>query len=228
MQFIRHNGVQTLKPHPHRLTRRALAARLILLLGILSSCSQSTRAQNFSVTGGNNIDYFINGQSDPGFTLQRGVTYVFQLSNLAFHPFWIKTNSGFGSAGAFNNGVVNNGANAGTVTFTVPANAPDTLFYQCGNHGSMLGVLSITTPATPPTVRIVHIAVGPTILVTSTGTNGWSAIPEFKCDAAATNWTPVASYTNLFNNGTNLTGFDRLDPICGSPAVFIRIRNQPN
>ncbi len=200
----------------------------MLLICVLLAGGPIARAQNFADTGGNNIDYVINGQNDPGFTLQRGVTYVFQLSNVPFHPFWIKTNSGFGSAGAFNSGVVNNGATAGTVTFTVPANAPDTLIYQCGNHGSMLGILSITTPVTPPTVRIVHIAVGPTILVTSTGTNGWSAIPEFKCDVATTNWTPVASFTNLFSNGTNLTGFDRLDPICGSPAVFIRIRNQPN
>jgi hypothetical protein len=202
--------------------------RLTILLAFLTGLPGAVEAQTFNVTGGNNIDYTINGQPDPGFTLQRGVTYVFQIGNLPFHPFWIKTNSGFGGAGAYPNGVVNNGATSGNITFTVPADAPNSLLYQCGNHGSMLGTLTIVTPATPPTVRIVHLAVGPNIVVTSTGTNGWSAIPEFKCDAAATNWTAVVSFTNSFANGTNTTRFDRLDAICGSPAVFLRIRNQPD
>jgi hypothetical protein len=199
-----------------------------LVLLFLAALPVLAPAQNFNVTGGDFIDYIIDGQRDPGFTLQRGVTYVFQLSNVAFHPFWIKTNSGFGGAGAFLSGVVNNGAASGNVTFTVPASAPDTMFYQCGNHGSMLGVLTVVTPATPPTVRIVHIAVGQSIVVTSTGTNGWSVIPEFNCDPATTNWTAVASFTNSLVNGTNVTSFDRLDAICGSPAVLLRIRNQKN
>lgn len=66
------------------------------------------------------------------------------------------------------------------------------------------------------------------IVVTSTGTNGWNVFPEFKCDFTAPNWMPVASFTNAFNNGTNITGFDRLEAICGSSNVFIRIRNQQN
>ena len=90
----------------------------------------------------------------------------------------------------------------------------------------MTGNLTIVTPASPPTVRIVHLTVANTIIVTSTGTNGWSVFPEYKCDLATTNWIPVPAFTNSFNNGTNITGFDRLEAVCGSPAVFIRIRNQ--
>lgn len=200
------------------------------LRGLLLACACGSGlavcAQTFNVTGGDFLDYTINGQPDPGFTLQRGVTYVFQLSNVGIHPFWIKSSLGFGSAGAFSTGVVNNGATSGSVTFTVPAAAPDQLFYQCGNHGSMAGTLTIVTPASPPTVRIVHIAVGDSVVVTSTGTNGWSAIPEFKCDAVTTNWTVVAPFTNNFANGTNTTSFGRLEAVCGSPSVFLRIRNQ--
>lgn len=201
--------------------------RLALLwLGLI--CAQVSLAQDFTVSGGNNTDYTINGLPDPGLSLQRGVTYVFQLGSLPFHPFYIKSTSGFGSAGAYNNGVVNNGATSGNITFTVPADAPNTLFYQCGNHPSMLGTLTITTPATPPTVRIVYINVADFITVKSTGTNGWSASPEFKCDISAPEWSPVANFTNNFTAGTNTTTFPRLDPICGSPSVLIRIRNQAN
>ena len=66
------------------------------------------------------------------------------------------------------------------------------------------------------------------ITIKSTGTNGWSATPEFKCDASAPTWSPVATFTNTFNAGTNTTTFPRLDPICGSTNVLIRIRNQAN
>ena len=204
--------------------RFRLATFLLCLIWAQTAMAQN----NFAVTAGDTFNYTINGQPDPSFTLQRGVTYVFQINNLVIHPFWIKTNSGFGNAGAYANGVSNNGATSGNVTFTVPANAPNTLFYQCGNHPSMLGTLTITTPATPPTVRIVYINVSNFITVRSTGTNGWSASPEFKCSLTAPAWSPVANFTNTLNAGTNTTTFPRLDPICGSTNVFIRIRNQSN
>lgn len=200
----------------------------LILLGVSLAWTPISFAQNFAVTDGDSIDYTINGQPDPGFTLQRGVTYVFQINNLIFHPFYIKSASGLGSAGAYNNGVVNNGATSGSLSFTVPADAPNTLFYQCGNHPSMFGTLTITTPATPPTVKIVYINVADFITVKSTGTNGWSASPEFKCDISTPEWSPVANFTNNFTTGTNTTTFPRLDPICGSTNVLIRIRNQSN
>ena len=189
--------------------------------------AQTTNA----VTSGNFIDYTINGQADPGFTFQRGVTYVFTLNGITFHPFWIKTNltgSFTGGAGSFNSGVINNGGTSGSLIFTVPANAPNQLFYQCGNHSSMSGVLTVVTPATPPTVTIVFIDVANFITVKSTGTNGWSAVPEFRCGSGSTNWTAVASFTNAFANGTNTTTFPRLEAVCGSTNVLVRIRNQSN
>ena len=123
-------------------------------------------------------------------------------------------------------GVVNNGATSGSVTFTVPAAAPDQLFYQCGNHSSMNGLLSIVTPPSPPTVKIVFINVADFITVKSTGTNGWSAVPEFRCGLDNTTWTAVANFTNSLANGTNTTTFPRLEFICGSTNVLLRVRNQ--
>jgi len=207
--------------NPYRL-KKLLAILLPLLLPVF------TYAQSFSVTASGLTAYVIDGANNPTLTLQRGVTYVFNLSNTGIHPFWIKSSLGSGAAGAFNTGVVNNGNTAAAVSFTVPANAPSQLFYQCGNHSGMTGTLNITTPATPPTVRIIYVDVAQFITIKSTGTNGWSAIPEFKCSASAPAWSPVASFTNTFNVGTNTTTFPRLDPICGSTNVLIRIRNQSN
>jgi hypothetical protein len=206
-----------------------VSLRLAFALTTLCSCENFTLAQSFNVTGGDSINYTINGLPDPPFTLQRGVTYVFSLSNLngiPSHPFWIKSSLGLGSAGAFNTGVVNNGATTGSVTFTVPAAAPDQLFYQCGIHSSMNGVLTIVTPASPPTVNIVFINVADFVTVKSTGTNGWTAVPEFKCGLDDPDWTAVANFTNNLVNGTNTTTFPRLEAICGSTNVLLRVRNQ--
>ena len=205
---------------------------VLLLLAVLAHTIQ-VQAQTNRVTAGDGISYTINAQANPPFTLQRGVTYVFLLSGtVSFHPFWIKTNLGgffSGGAGAFSNGVINNGATSGSLTFTVPASAPDQLFYQCGIHPGMAGPLTITDPpAQPPTVKVVFINVADFITVKSTGATGWSAVPEFRCGTDGTNWTglPAGQFTNSFANNTNTTTFPRIEAVCGSPNVLIRIRNQ--
>jgi hypothetical protein len=200
----------------------------IFSITIFFTCE--VQAQTNFVTGGNVVNYTINGLPDPPFTLQRGVTYVFALSNVGGHPFWIKTNAGFVAEGAFMTGVINNGGTSGSVVFTVPASAPNSMLYQCGNHTSMTGTLTIVTPVSLPTVKVVHINVGPFITVKSTGTNGngWNVIPEFNCGLNTTNWGVINPFTNSFSSGTNTTTFPRLEAICGSTNVLIRIRNQSN
>jgi hypothetical protein len=86
--------------------------------------------------------------------LYRGATYTFHLdSSLSNeHPFYITTDNGSGFVagqyvGEYTSGVTgsrNDGSTGkGTLTFTVPLDAPDTLYYQCGNHQSMRGVITI-------------------------------------------------------------------------------------
>lgn len=84
----------------------------------------------------------VNG-SNPDLTLKRGSTYEFRV-NAPGHPFWIKTDQSTGTDNAYSNGVTNNGAAEGTLSFTVPADAPDILYYVCEFHSPMTGVLTIT------------------------------------------------------------------------------------
>ncbi len=211
---------------------KSLLSVVCLTLCFVSVCEVRAQITN-AVTSGNFTDYTINGLADPAFAFQRGVTYVFTLNGILGHPFWIKSVLGgnfSNGTGAFNTGVINNGATSGSLIFTVPSNSPNQLFYQCGNHGAMSGTLNIVTPATPPTVKIVFIDVAQFIMMKSTGTNGngWSVIPEFNCGLSSTNWSNINSFTNSFNSGTNTTTFPRLESICGSTNVLIRIRNQSN
>lgn len=88
-------------------------------------------------------NYVLNGGGftnalDPVLTLARGGTYTFTMVYPGVHPFYIKTAPTIGTADAYNSGVTNNGALTGqTLTFTVPIDAPDILYYRCSLHGSM-------------------------------------------------------------------------------------------
>ena len=90
------------------------------------------------------------GENNPILKLYRGNTYKFNV-NAKGHPFYIMTEpyksqvAEDGSTSTlFSTGVTNNGTDYGVVTFTVPlTGAPDTLYYQCGNHDAMYGILQI-------------------------------------------------------------------------------------
>jgi hypothetical protein len=97
--------------------------------------------------------YIINGQDNPNLVLIRGNTYVFNL-NLrgGIFPFWIKTKISLGESDAFDRGVTRNGSDSGLVTFVVPEDAPDKLYYASENRINMSGEFEIqdATPGTGP------------------------------------------------------------------------------
>ena len=102
---------------------------------------------SYSVGNSGNSAYLFTGEgleneSNPDLTLQRGATYEFDM-NTPGHPFLIKTVQTLGTDDAYNDGVTNNGGVEGKVTFTVPMDAPDTLFYICEFHAGMTGTLTI-------------------------------------------------------------------------------------
>ena len=103
----------------------------------------------FAVSPNGTSDYFIDTASDyaggdntdPTIVLTRGFTYQFAVTG--GHPFWISATP---ESGAFTAGITNNGANNGngTLTFTVPMDAPSTLYYYCSAHpDTMNGTITI-------------------------------------------------------------------------------------
>ena len=97
----------------------------------------------YDVTASSNSNYLINGALDPAITLYRGQTYTFTVAATG-HPFWIKTAATTGTGDQYSSGVTNNGTASGTITFTVPNNAPNTLYYQCQHHASMGGTITVS------------------------------------------------------------------------------------
>ena len=94
------------------------------------------------VTSSGMTAYVIDGASNPSLTFCRGTTYVFAV-NAPGHPFYVKTMKSTGTGNAYDSGVSGNGAEMGDVTFAVPNDAPDTLFYICSLHAAMAGTIHI-------------------------------------------------------------------------------------
>jgi hypothetical protein len=107
---------------------------------------------NYRVRNQGISSYVIDFQNNPTLTLSRGNTYVFNLTLNGDFPFWIKTAPVTGLGSPYNSGVSRNGAVTGLVTFTVPQDAPDTLYYISQTQSNMQGVLNIVdgAPGTGP------------------------------------------------------------------------------
>ena len=91
-------------------------------------------------------DGFPTSQNDPTLYLIRGQTYKF-VNNTGGHPFRIQsTGATVGGGTQYNSGVTNQDAGNGvTLTFVVPMDAPDTLYYQCTAHPAMFGTINVLT-----------------------------------------------------------------------------------
>ena len=91
-------------------------------------------------------DGFPTSQNDPTLYIIRGQTYKF-VNNTGGHPFRIQsTGATVGGGTQYNSGVTNQDAGNGvTLTFVVPMDAPDTLYYQCTAHTAMFGTINVLT-----------------------------------------------------------------------------------
>jgi len=136
---------------------------------------------------------FDAGTPNDNIILYRGGTYTFTV-NATGHPFYITTDDGTGFVagnyvGEYTSGVTGSRVDSGTLTFVVPADAPDTLYYQCGNHQAMFGTIQIenfaTNQATATTKYPHRLKVGSNITVSNssdTAYNGDTTVDEIVDD----------------------------------------------
>ena len=99
-------------------------------------------AATFVVTNQGTGAYIIDGQSNAPLRLVRGEVYTFSI-NASGHPFLLKTIQGSGAGNQYTNGVMGNGTQVGSLIFTVPLDAPNTLFYNCQFHSPMTGTITV-------------------------------------------------------------------------------------
>jgi len=117
--------------------------------GGTGATGEQVLAKTYAVTvadaGGNK--YFIDAVQQATIYPIRGQKYIFSLAgSVSGHPFHLQTTDNGGaydSGNLYTTGVVNAGADSGEITFTVPYDAPDTLYYRCQNHSGMGGTVTI-------------------------------------------------------------------------------------
>lgn len=176
---------------------------MITWMAVIASASLTARAatDEFNVTASSSLNYTINGESDPTLTLVRGFSYTFNI-NASSHPFWIKMAQGTGTGNAYNDGVTNNGENVGVITFDVPNDAPDTLYYNCQFHSGMTAPINIIDP---PVIVITDGNVGTNVTLVSTGTDALNLNVLVNTDLTNNVWTDATIQDNIYADGTNTT-----------------------
>jgi len=168
-------------------------------------------------------DGFPTGQSDPDLYLIRGQTYNF-VNNAGSHPFRIQTDGPTINGGTqYNSGVTNQDAGNGvTLTFVVPMDAPDTLYYQCTAHTNMFGTIKVltqggsgTTPSrvsTSATTNSIADGVADTITI-----NAYKTYSLLKVQTSAAAW--VVLYTDQASRTADSGRNETTDPLPGSGVI---------
>jgi len=121
----------------------------LLVTGVTTSTDKEIYNQ-FDITNNGGSAYqfaatgigFTQATDNPTLYLTKGKNYRFSV-NASGHPFYIKTVNVNGTGSAYENGVTNNGAAVGIITFKVPYDAPDILYYNCQYHSSMNGEIRV-------------------------------------------------------------------------------------
>ncbi|MEK9698898.1 MAG: hypothetical protein VW270_24190 [Candidatus Poseidoniales archaeon] len=86
---------------------------------------------------------FTANTNDPTLFVYRGFTYAFDNTvNGQQHPFRIQSTQGL-SGTPYTDG--QSGSQTGVLYWTVPLNAPNTLYYQCTSHAAMQGTITVVS-----------------------------------------------------------------------------------
>ena len=154
----------------------------------------------YVVTNNGSSNYIIDGAIQPVLSMTRGVQYTFDLSGVSTsHPFRLATTEN-GSGGQYTTGWTTNGTQGqagANAVFIVPADAPATLYYYCGNHNGMGNSINVrTVPATD--VTMTGNLTGFVTLTNSEGTTGATIDYGTMLNANITN----LSLSNVVAGGT--------------------------
>jgi hypothetical protein len=152
-------------------TINRVSASFSIIYNILDKGTGSVRLpipqdhiRDYIITNNGSSSYEWEGiGSNPTITLYRGETYKLYVSaSNVFgginYPFFIRTQplSGISEKFDYDNGVINNGDSVGNITFTVPYDAPNELYYVAQNTDAMSGKFHIINNSATPFDLIVN------------------------------------------------------------------------
>jgi hypothetical protein len=105
--------------------------------------SEVSKYYTVTTANGSVYQFDITSGDNPSLSFIRGATYKFDYSSFTGHPLLFSSTNPDSSTTAYTDGT---SIASNVISFTVPHDAPDTLYYYCQNHPtSMNGAISITT-----------------------------------------------------------------------------------
>jgi len=130
---------------------------------------------------------FTGSANDPTIYLVRGQQYKFT-NTMGMHPFRIQTTINGSVGPQYNNGVVNNDVTNGTLTFNVPMDVPEVLYYQCTAHAGMGGPIYILDQSPASSSYAVSAS--------------YAISASYSKDATTSSYALTASFTPNSNSGS--------------------------
>jgi len=194
---------------------------------------QSNSISTFSVkttTYGNTTEYVFtpNGvTTNPQLRLYRGQTYVFEINSVG-NPFSIVTERSVGGQYRYTEGVTGHAVENGTITFTVPLNAPNQLFYQSETSLDTGGIFIISSIDDNTEIDIESDILGKKTYTLTNGTplsNGM--LVSFSGKVVPTQYASGTFYVEGVGNAIKLVDSSLLDVIAPTPD-YITINRDSN
>jgi len=132
--------------------------------------------KTFVVTVIDNNKYYIDGVDRPLLELHQGQTYIFDMSDgsnaghpLAFSTAFTGSLSSYTTGVVSNHGTVPSGTAGSKVTFSVPLNAPSSIYYYCTVHGAGMGSSTASSISSTAELFVSGRVVSTGLEITGTG-----------------------------------------------------------
>ena len=109
---------------------------------VAANATGTVGAFEIDVTVNGSGEWVIDGTTYKRLSLVRGLTYYFNV-NAVGNNFYLKTALSAGTTDAVTVGITNNGTDNGTITYEVPMNAPNTLYYVDSSDVNNSGVVDL-------------------------------------------------------------------------------------
>ena len=153
-------------------------SRIINTMTADENTTLPTQTYTNNVNNNGSGSYNISGDDRDGrvlgenstITVTKGDTLILEV-NASGHPLWVKAEQSTGNSNPVTTGITNNGTDSGTITWDTTSVTAGTYYYNCENHASMNGVITVedtpaaTTIATATTIYPHGLTRGNTITV---------------------------------------------------------------
>jgi len=190
----------------------------------------TTKTFVVTVGSGGSGNYFIDDVERPLLELHQGQTYIFDMSDgtnnghpLAFSTAFTGSSSSYTTGVVSNHGTVASGNAGSKVTFSVPLNAPSSIYYYCTVHGAGMG----STGTASSISSAAELIVSGSVTALNIEATGKLRTPVFTSDpATATSHVGDIYFNSAFGviryyNGSSWNSVSNASPVTTGGTVVI-------